>query len=148
MANYYDSNKTGQEIDAILDGVVKVEINPEGEPTDYFNAIKIGNNIYGLVGAGTTGGNKLYKHTFAFNYGGAILNGVCISNKSTSYITPIELFNSLDDVVALSMEGATILTKTIVGSTPKCYYINNVGAIANVTITSSMYFTSYSVRNY
>ena len=150
MANRYTLNKTGEEVDAILDGVVPVEFNVSGTINDYCNSIKIGDKIYALVGIPSPAStDKIYKHNFKFMYGNVTLEGTMLINRSSAYSTPFALFSDIQNSIKTQILGAEIITVNEPTSTSiKGFYVNTNYAIASLNVTTAMTFTNYTINPY
>lgn len=149
MPNYFNLDKTGEEVDAILNGVIGIDINPTGVvATEHFNSIKIGDTAYALEGVPSGANYKIYKHTFSFAYGSLTLNGVAFSNRSNAYAKPYDMFANLTECMRIELLGAEILNTSISNNNAVCSYIHPNGTIATFTVTQDMIFTSYQITPY
>lgn len=151
MSNKYNLNKTGQEVDNILDGVVPVNFNITGVvPDDYCNAIKIGDVVYAIVGIPSPAStDKIYKHSFKFMYGTIELSGTMLITRSAAYSTPFDLFSNIVNSIKTQVLGSEIITTSQQSSVEiRGWYISNTSSIAFLNITTAMTFTEYNIIPY
>lgn len=136
MAGFYDSNKTGKQVDDILDSVATdIGVNPSATPDDWFDGIRVGDKVYKLIGSASPSVANLFKHTFTFSTSSGIFSCVAISNTSTFYTTMAEVLANFENFVLFKSAGLTIISVNIPENE---YYCLFNGSIAKVPVGSAL----------
>ena len=147
MSLYYDSNKTGQQVDEALDRIKTFGVNVNKTPTDWFDAIEVDGVVYKLVSTATPQKGYLFKHTFYYNRPNIPANFTCVvitkrnvryNNIVEALIDPDRLTMKILGADVLYYNVATATYYTAIGSTASALTVNT-DMVCNYTENISVY---------